>query len=162
MSQKERRNSLFINRPFQLKFVGYIIFATLISVLIFFAYDQYYYLGLIEEGKKMHLPSDHIYFQLLENQQKDKLLLFSISSGLMTLFLISFSLGLSHRIAGPLKKFENHLKSTSGTKKVPPIEFRKRDFFQEIPEAFNQFCVGHDLMEKSELHDASKSQKKIA
>lgn len=56
--------------------------------------------------------------------------------------LITTSIGdliLSHKVAGPLGRMEEHLKKITSTKNIEPLKFRTGDFFIELEDAFNQF-----------------------
>ena len=51
-------------------------------------------------------------------------------------FYIGFVI--SHRIAGPLYRFNNHLNKIAETGEFGPIKFRDGDFFIELTESFNK------------------------
>ena len=158
---KERRKVILINPSFQLKFIGYMAIGGLFSLIAFYIADIFFFNRLIQHGVDFNLPADHIYFQLISQQQGLMQNIFWVTRLIIFLFFSLSGLFLSHRIAGPLFNLKNHLKrladDTINGKVKKELHFRHNDFFQEIPEAFNYY-----LSKKEELDEIKNNNKKAS
>jgi hypothetical protein len=54
-----------------------------------------------------------------------------------------FGIYLTHRIAGPIYKLQEHMTAHLRGEKQPPIVFRKSDFFSELAEPYNSLVSGN-------------------
>ncbi len=139
LKKRERRRRLLINPSFQLRFIGYMAAGVVFSLIAFYIADIYFFNTLIQHGKDFNLPPDHIYFQLISQQQGLMHNIFFVTR-LIVFFVFSLSgLLLSHRIAGPLYNLKKYLVQSASNDNLSQLQFRKSDFFQEIPEAFNLY-----------------------
>lgn len=134
-----RRSKYLIYPKFQLKFVGFLLFAILLAIFIFYLSQMYFIKDLFQEGRNLNLPYDHIYFKMVVHQEEQLKFNFLIASGLIFLFLLIFGLILSHRVAGPLVKLNNYIEDLSENKDPGELVFRKMDFFHEIPITLNKY-----------------------
>lgn len=130
--------SLLINKEFQLTFI--ILNGVLLTLLtlgyalaIYLFFDNFFTLGL-ENG----LSEDHIFFQFISKQRTDIFIFFTITyiSSLILFLYISFKI--SHKVAGPLYRLNEHLKEVVETGSLKEIKFRKGDYFMEIQDNFNK------------------------
>ncbi len=154
MSDKNIRKKLFIDPAFQ----GYFFIAT--SVLasvgsaIIFAVTRFFSSNFIFEAKKLGLPSDHPFFQLIESQQKMMDLGVFISSVAVFGILIIYGLYMSNRVAGPIYRLKNHLRAYCGGKEYSKVTFREKDFFPELATLVN------DAILHAETRSNSSTEKK--
>ncbi|HLE10790.1 MAG: hypothetical protein A2504_11595 [Bdellovibrionales bacterium RIFOXYD12_FULL_39_22] len=149
----ERRQILLVNPKFQLRFIGYMTVGSFFSLLVFYFSDIYFFYSLMQHGKDFNLPPDHIYFHLIAQQQGLMHNIFWVSRLVIFAFFILSGLYLSHRIAGPLYNLTRHLKKLAQGEQVRRLSFRRRDFFQEIPMALNDYVDSLHQLEVREDHD---------
>lgn len=145
-----KRSKLLIYPGFQIKFVGYLLLAVILGLFIFYLAQLYFIKGLYLEGAALKLPNTHTYFKMIAHQEYKLKLIFFIASGIVFLFLSIFGLLLSHRVAGPLVKLNNHLEKLSENKDPGELIFRKKDFFHEIPLTINKYL--HQKREKGQFN----------
>jgi hypothetical protein len=149
-----------INPKFQYKFMAYTILSALSALGIVYAANQYFFHRFIEKGKNLHLPVDHPFYLIIQEQQSFMSDIFVVVSISVTLFLGIWGLFFSHRIAGPLYRLNKIFKSAAKDRKeLKAINFREHDFFQDIPEAINLYLktidVENKLTENKKIKDAS-------
>jgi len=144
---KVKRTKFLINPRFQLRFVAYYLFAVVGSITVFFLAVKYFFNQMYQEGINLNLPLNHVYFKMIVEQEELMTNIFIITSIVVSILLFVFGILLSHRVAGPFVKLNNYLKCMGQGESRGKLFFRKRDFFQEIPESFNEMI---DFIEKKE------------
>jgi hypothetical protein len=124
------------------QFQSSLLLANILSNLIVFAliYSQIYSLfeSLESTGHSINLPQGHIYFQFIEMQKSNIIwstLMFVTLSILLTSIL---TLWFSHRLAGPLVRLKKHLSETIQLGQYHELNFRKGDYFSDLPEILNE------------------------
>ena len=133
------RKIYLINKPFQLRFIGFICVVNVLTVTVFYVSNLLFFRTFTEMGRSFGLPADHAFYVFISQQQSIMNKIFLISGILFTLLLFVFGIYYSHRIAGSLYRLNKHLLSLSESLSLEDLKFRKNDFFQEIPDSFNQF-----------------------
>jgi len=131
---------------FRRKYLSYpqvqlaIVGAFLVAMILFFSIVLLFlsatFSQLIALGREVGLPSHHVYFQFI-NMQTDHIL-----SNLILVFLIVGTFGtiffiwFSHSLIGPIVTLIEYLKRSiillKDGQEVPPIQFRKSDYFQDL------------------------------
>ncbi len=119
-------NCLFIFLSFSLVYYG-----------VYSGFDS-----LKQAGVKAKVSAAHPFFNYLDFQETYILQYLIIALILSLILTIIFSLLLSHKVVGPLKRLKNDLEKSLRGEDVK-FEFRKGDFFKEIPLLIN------DLIEKN-------------
>lgn len=124
-----KRNIFLINPKFQLKFS---LFVTLMVVVLTSVYPFVIF---------------HMVEKFIEMSPENQAGFASVREGLiivLTIFQVLFAFGvflgfiyLTHRIAGPMYKLQSFLKNIADGNPPERLFFRKGDYFQEIPEHFN-------------------------
>ncbi|MBL6989812.1 MAG: hypothetical protein ISR65_08535 [Bacteriovoracaceae bacterium] len=155
-----RRRNFFINPSFQLRFMGFMIFGLILSIMSFYVADIYFFNSLVAFGKQKGLEEGHIYFQLIKEQHGLLNNIFVVSRMIVFCIVLVSSLFLSHRVAGPLYHLNNFLKKATNSDNLEDLEklkFRKRDFFKELPESVNQFIASRKI--KGSTTEQSKNDK---
>ena len=77
---------------------------------------------------------------------------------LMPIF-VRDTLTLSNRMAGPICRLRNTIKQLGDGEEVPPLKFRKRDMWDDLPELFNRMTdrLRNEASTKSVDGDAIRS-----
>ncbi len=136
-------NNILIQKDFQLRLVSYasIIFASY-TVLIFTGV-AFFSWKFQKMGEAAGFPPNHSFFSFINEQKISLLIFYSIASIIGLIILISSMLKLSHRVAGPIYRLNQHLKSIADDpKKLRTISFRKGDYFQDVADDLNN-TIGH-------------------
>ena len=93
--------------------------------------------SLFKAGKSAGLQEGHIYFQFIDIQKANLKFEFGIAIFISLTLTSILTLWLSHRIAGPLVRLRDHLKSTAEKGVYQTLEFREKDYFQDLPGYLN-------------------------
>ena len=130
--------TLLINKEFQLTFIIFsAVILTLLSLGYLFSihlfFDKFYSLGQ-ENG----LSSNHIFFEFLTKQKSDIYTFFAVTYVTALLIFLFISFKISHKVAGPLYRLNEHLKEIEQTGVIRNIKFRDGDYFMEIQDNFNK------------------------
>jgi len=90
-------------------------------------------------GVNARLPPTHAYFKFLAVQSST--LYSHLIWALLVAFLVSavITLLLSHRLAGPIIRLKSYFRNiANGENPVQRLQFRKRDFFEDLPAVINE------------------------
>ncbi len=143
MFNNRKVKTLLINKPFQLSFLGtfggFILGISLsYSIAAYLFFHKFYQIG-----HKLGLPEGHSFFNFLDEQQIALFQIFAITFIIVFCVFLYVGLHLSHRVAGPLHRLNNHLKEMAQRPKDEPlsdVKFRDKDYFPELQNSFNQFA----------------------
>ena len=141
MDKKLVKRKLIINKEFQYKFGLYLIVPVVVSLSIFWIGLELFFRRMTELGQMSSLPEGHPFYVFNQIQKKDLSESVLVAGVLISLVMLIWGLYVSRRIVGPIKKLQLHLdaiKNQSDLEKE--LEFRKADFFQEIPVALNDMA----------------------
>jgi len=139
--RKRKIANYLINPRFQGRFLLNMLSLALIVLVIIFAANSYFFHVFEQKGHSLGLPADHVFFKFITSQQETMLSIF-LATGVVVVLLITIQgLRYSHKIAGPLYRLNQDMKSmaTDGTLKT--IKFRTGDYFPEIEQSFNQLIT---------------------
>ncbi len=128
-----------INPSFQYKFMVNVIIVTLLSLAVIYGANQYFFSVFQQKGAALGLEANHPFYELLNEQKHFMNGIFLMVAGVVSLITGIWGLFFSHRIAGPLYRL-NKIFREAGIKRERhqnSIRFRKKDFFQELPESIN-------------------------
>ena len=141
MSQQERtykRKNYFIKRDFQskfiLKFCLIILIGTILSTGLLFLFSQG---TLISSFQQSRLVIKNTSLAILPAVIYTNL----ITLGLITLATIVVTLFVSHKIAGPLFRFEKELKDIEKGDLTKSIKLRKKDQTTDLADSLNQMTA---------------------
>ncbi len=70
------------------------------------------------------------------NRLRFIMLMTTVFAALATL---SFGLGFSHRVVGPVYRVRKHIRRIVAGEEMGDIKLRQGDFFQELADAFNEY-----------------------
>jgi hypothetical protein len=134
---KNQRKVYLINPDFQLKITGYFILLAVINIAVFYGCVYYFFDIFQSKGIEIGLPKNHVFFMFIEDQMTQMNSVFIIMAILTAVILLIAGVLISHRIAGPMYRLNQDLRMMAEKKELRSLRFRKKDFFQEIPDAFN-------------------------
>lgn len=142
MSQQERtykRKQYFIKKDFQFKFIlkfcFIILIGTILSTGLLFLFSQdtltssFQQSRLVIKNTSLAILPALIYINL-------------ITLGLITLATIVITLFVSHKIAGPLFRFEKELKEIEEGDLTKSIKLRKKDQAADLADSLNKMTAG--------------------
>ena len=136
-SQQGGRKNFLINPRFQLSFLAYTLGVSILTIAFFYAADAYFFWKFHQLGQGLGLPSNHVFFQFLDEQHSTKNTYYGIAAAVSLVFLTIWGLLLSHRVAGPLYRLRKHLHSVAQGETFSDVRFRKGDYFVEVADAYN-------------------------
>lgn len=139
----ERRIRYLVKRKLQFKYMLFLLFAMLIPTVI--CTGALYYFMWQTIAAEVALP-ETIALYLIPALEKVNLVLF-ISLPIVFFIMLLSSIYISHRIAGPLYRFENELKEIIKGDYSRRIKLRAKDELQEIADGINQLL---DRVEKKQ------------
>ncbi len=138
MQKKQISRKLIINKEFQYKFGLLLIAPVIISLSIFWVGLEMFFRRMNEMGKKSALAEGHPFYTFINIQKEDLSESVLVAGVLISLVMLIWGLYVSRRIVGPIKKLQIYLDAiTTEDDLKKDLEFRKADFFQEIPVALN-------------------------
>lgn len=139
MKPTYKRRIYLINKDFQIKFIIYTATIALITIAIFYGMLLFFFDELVQLGLKSGFPAGHVYFKFIADNRYDMMnVYFPIAA--IFVFIIIFVSGtlFSHKIAGPIYRMNMYLRSLSLESIVSPMNFRKKDFFQDLAVSYNK------------------------
>lgn len=141
MDLKKLRTQLLINPKFQLQFAMNCLIPMLMMAAVFWLILEMFISKMVRIGQAQGLPGNHEYFQLIQAQRIELLQILLLFSLVLVILFFVWGLFYSHRIAGPIFKLTKWLDESQSLQEAvdQPVQFRKKDLFQEIPLALNSF-----------------------
>lgn len=143
--KKFRRKQYIINPRFQLRFVYYIGIVAFVNAAIVIIANKVFIWRLYEKGRKVGLSEDHVFFSFLNYQDSSLTITSLISAAVLFIVMGLFGLKMSHRVAGPLYRLNQHMRGVANGELGKHVKFRKGDFFPELAEAYN---MQYDFLSK--------------
>ncbi len=138
MEKKHVSRKLIINKNFQYKFGVLLIAPVIISLSIFWIGLELFFRRMNEMGQKSALAEGHPFYTFINIQKEDLTESVLVAGVLISLVMLIWGFYVSRRIVGPIKKLQIHLDAIKNQSDLDKeLEFRKADFFQEIPVALN-------------------------
>ncbi len=138
MEKKQINRKLIINKEFQYKFGLYLIVPVMVSLSIFWIGLELFFRRMTELGQTSSLPEGHPFYVFIQIQKTDLSQSVIVAGVLISLVMLIWGFFVSRRIVGPIKKLQLHLDAIKNQSDLErELEFRKADFFQEIPTALN-------------------------
>lgn len=138
-ARTHKRKVYLINPRFQLTFVGYFMFFSIMAAVIYYVSIVIFFRKFAAIGMEVGLPADHVFFKFISDQQHTMDIIFLATSIVMVLALCIGGILLSHKVAGPVYRLSKHFKETPPGEMISEVKFREGDFFPELPVAINDF-----------------------
>ena len=130
---EHRRRHWLIYRSFQLRFMAYMLVASLAGISLLYITNLLYFDAVQEMGADLGLHESHPYFSFIEAQRSLLLKAYLYLASIDFVLLMAFSFYLSYRIAGPSYKLERYIAAAAGGQEdLGPFHLRAGDFFPEI------------------------------
>jgi len=136
---KNNRKVYLINPKFQLTISGYFLGLSLVNILIFYSCIYYFFYKFRAKGIALGIQKDHVFYHFLDDQKWAMDNLFLIVAIISIIVLLISGILISHRVAGPLYRFNQHLLQLSKGNSLSKVFFRKGDFFLELQDNFNHY-----------------------
>lgn len=139
MKPTYKRRIYLINKDFQIKFIIYTATIALITIAIFYGMLLFFFDELVQLGVQSGFPAGHVYFKFIADNRSDMMNVYFPIAAIFIFALIFVSGTLfSHKIAGPIYRMNTYLRSLSLDSITAPLNFRKKDFFQELAASYNK------------------------
>lgn len=133
---KRKVKNIFQSPFFQLKFISYFIALFVISTISLYSTTYLFFWKFKTKGATIGIPPEHIFFKFLENQKGQLDYLFIGLAIFNFCLLMIVGLIISHRIAAPLNKIEEHLENLSASSE--DLKLRDSDFLKELAPSINE------------------------
>jgi HAMP domain-containing protein len=134
----KKRKILLINPKFQLAFLAHTLAVAVVAIGVFYAADLYFFWKFQQMGASLNLPADHGFYEFLREQKMVMNVIFGVTAGVSLCMIALGGLFLSHRVAGPLYRLDQHMKAIAENRHSGEVKFRQGDFFQELAASFNR------------------------
>jgi hypothetical protein len=89
-------------------------------------------------GEKIHLSSNHPYFNFISNSRELMSIKLSWVFGVSIFLTAIVSIYISHKVAGPIYKLRKFLIGINNKESNGPLKFRKGDFYSDLPAIVNE------------------------
>lgn len=133
------RRTYVINPRFQFTMIGYVTLLSAVIIGSLYGLEVFFIQRFERLGASVGLPVHHIYFEFINGQKQFLNRAVFVLSAAVFVILSVAGIFISHRIAGPIHRFCQHLKSMEQDGTLREVRFRKKDFFPELSESFNRF-----------------------
>jgi methyl-accepting chemotaxis protein len=137
---KDKRKRYLINKVVQLKYAYLSIWLMLLGILI----TNIITFETVSSSLLKILEQPEPFLNIVGVVQEMKSLLFvRIGIALIILIILGiiFKIYFIHRLVGPMYRFRNDLLKISSGRLPPRIKFRKKDYFKEITDAYNDVII---------------------
>ncbi|NDG83809.1 MAG: hypothetical protein EBX52_02080 [Proteobacteria bacterium] len=113
-----------------------LITIALFSLIAYLVMKSHLYLETLV--KQTRLPAQALFIQLLTQQLRSLLIYMFAALGVGVLTTVTFTLLISHRMAGPIIRLRNYFTQIGKVGDFPEdLKFRQGDFFQDLPPTIN-------------------------
>ena len=92
---------------------------------------------MVNVGVELGLEQGHPFYQIIAEQKEVMDKFYTIMSLVIFVLVFIIVTYISHQIAGPMYRLKMYFDKKEMEDR--PLAFRKRDFFQEIPESINKY-----------------------
>ncbi len=118
------------------------VMISLILIAAFYFGIRYSFIQFENEAILLDVDPQSPIFAFLTSVRARLGLLFLFAASFSAVWISLYGLYLSHRIAGPIHRMKAHLKFLQeNPKNFDKVHFRKKDYFDDLEEAFNEFIV---------------------
>jgi nitrogen fixation/metabolism regulation signal transduction histidine kinase len=135
-----KRKKRLIEPRFQATVVLYSFALSLISLVVFYAGYCISFYRLIDAGiDGVDVERNLSLFHTLSQQAAEISTVFIGTSVISLIVNVIFGIIFSHRLVGPLYRLKTHLSLCADQHTLKKVSFRKKDYFQDVADSFNQF-----------------------
>lgn len=136
--KKSQRNWALINPRFQLRLIGWMWITSVLTVAVFYGSLSYFFWSFTQRGVTLGLPSHHVFFEFMREQQVQMNWVFLVTAILVWVVILIIGWVVSHRVAGPLHRLMKHFQDVADGKTINDVTFRTNDYFSEVAESYNR------------------------
>lgn len=138
----KRRNYL-INPEFQLTVMGFFVGLALVTIIVFYWAVRLVFNNFNDSLRNLPMTAENLNetLQFIAQNQRAMNMIFLTTSVLLFLFLTLGGLILSHHIAGPIYRLKKHIQLVASGEPFGDLNFRKKDFFQDIVPDYNRMLA---------------------
>ncbi len=132
-----RRRQFLINPKLQLTIIGFNCLLAIVAIIIFYFLN----LNLFNEfvrPKDAEFVSDPFIQQMVAEATGKLRSMFALTAAAVMCTMITGGLILSNRVAGPIYRLQKHINDMLAGKNTGDVNFRDKDFFQELAVSFNK------------------------
>lgn len=135
-TKNDRHIKKYILDPqFQGKLLSYFVGLFVITTASLYSVSYLFFWRIKDKAMKVGIPENHVFYRFIDGQKADLDMLF-IALVIFNLFLLlGTGVVISHRIAGPIYRFKQHLKTINSDSKV--FKLRQKDFFKDMENVIN-------------------------
>ena len=124
-----------LDAHFQGKLISYFVGLFMITSASLYSVSYLFFWKMKDKALKVGIPDGHIFYRFIDGQKADLDLLFVALVIFNLILLVGAGIVISHRIAGPIYRFNQYLK-TLGPDSTN-LKLRKSDFFKELESTIN-------------------------
>ena len=131
------RKKFLVNKIFQTQFILFMTVVAFFTLLSTYFILRGYFGEFHELANQSNLGANHPFRELIRYQEHRMYMCFGILAAINVVFITAFGLWMSNKIAGPIYRIVETLKTAK--KGETDFRIREKDYFQELPRAINQF-----------------------
>ena len=124
-----------LDAHFQGKLISYFVGLFMITSASLYSVSYLFFWKMKDKALKVGIPDGHVFYRFIDGQKADLDLLFVALVIFNLILLVGAGIVISHRIAGPIYRFNQYLK-TLGPDSTN-LKLRKSDFFKELESTIN-------------------------
>lgn len=137
VKQKHERKILLVNPRFQFSFMSHTLLMTILVLLTVYVFKIYMLWDLKDAAINAGIPTSHEFISMIEHRSIMVDVGFIILSVLLIVFMLGWTLWVSHRVAGPIHRIRNEIKKIIDGQPLQRIGIRDHDYFHELKESVN-------------------------
>jgi hypothetical protein len=139
MPAKFKRSQLLADLPVQGSIIAWMVFYWGASLLMLFGL-LFFWTLLTGPARMSWMTVDHVWF---------KYGAVFVAAALLLPLIVWDMLKLTNRFAGPVRRLRNYLHQLAEGKPVPPLHFRKGDYWHDLANDFNRVVERIEQLEKA-------------
>jgi hypothetical protein len=139
MPAKFKRSHLLADLPVQGSIIAWMIFYWGASLLMLFGL-LFFWTLLTGPARLSWMTVDHVWF---------KYGTVFVAAAMLLPLIVWDMLKLTNRFVGPVRRLRNHLHQLAEGKQLPPLHFRKGDYWHDLAQDFNRVVERINRLEKA-------------
>jgi len=135
--QEYERKILLVNPKFQFSFMKHSMLMTAIVLITFYLFKIYIFWEIKDTAFATGIPHNHDFISLIDDRSFVVDMSFLILAVNIVLFMLGWSLWVSHRVAGPIHRIRNEIKKIIDGQPLQRIGIRDHDYFHDLKDSVN-------------------------
>ena len=124
-----------LDAHFQGKLLSYFVGLFMITSASLYSVSYLFFWRIKDKAMKIGIPENHVFYRFIDGQKADLDLLFVALVVFNLFLLVGAGIVISHRIAGPIYRFNQYLKTLGPDSQT--LTLRKSDFFKDLQSTIN-------------------------